>query len=190
MSPYYSKQSSLISNFSDLQTVCGIPILPLRGSSVSKSGPCPILTDNDYSDIVSEALEFFRFNSLVKSRFDLKSGPDKILIHLTLWIHHCLHAMDSLESFSSLRQLVEFLYSVDRVDFLTRTQFLFSKPFSKKDQQTFREYLDQLQIETCHRLANCVWTSNKPQYWSQYGRINILGIYWRFFDIFSIQFFF
>jgi hypothetical protein len=177
MSPYYSKQSSLISNFSDLQTVCGIPILPLRGSAMARTGPCPILNDPHYTDIISESLEYFRFNALVKSRFDLKSGQDKILIHITLWIHHCLREMGNIH-FASVDELTQFLVSLPRTDFLSKTQFLFSKPFSKKDQILFREYMDQIQLETCHRLAALLWSPQTPpnKYWLQYGQINILGI--------------
>ena len=176
MSPYYSKQSLLISNFSDLKTVCGIPILPLRGSTTARDGPCPILLDPQYSDIISEALEYFRFNALVKSRFDLKSGQDKILIHITLWIHHCLRELGET-TFPSSESLVQFLESISRTDFLNKTQFLFSKPFSKKDMQIFREYMDQIQLETCRRLAALIWTGAATnKYWLQYGRINILGI--------------
>ena len=176
MSPYYSKQSCLISNFSDLKTVCGIPILPLRGSTLARDGPCPILPDPQYVDIVSESFESFRFNALVKSRFDLKSGQDKILIHITLWIHHCLREIgDTVFTFPE--HLCQFLESIPRTDFQLKTQFLFSKPFSKKDQQIFRDYLNQLQTETCHRLAALIWTGSATnKYWLQYGRINILGI--------------
>jgi len=177
MSPCYSKQSILISNFSDLKTVCGIPILPLRESATARAGPCPILADSHYVDIVSESLEFFRFNALVKSRFDIHSGQDKILVHLTLWIHHCLREIGDTD-FKSIEHLFQFLESIPRLEFLSKTQFLFTKPFSKKDQLIFREYMDQLQLETCHRLASILWTKSGStnKYWIQYGRINILGI--------------
>ena len=179
MPPYYSKQALLISNFSDLPTVCGVPVLPLRASSTARSGPCPIHPDSDFTDIISEALEFFRFNALVlKSRFDLKSGPDKILMLITLWIHQCLRELGyAANELKSLEEVVEFLLALPRADFLTKIQFLFSKPFSKKDQVLFREYIEELQTETCHRLAQVVWNDScLNKYWTQYGQINIISI--------------
>lgn len=95
--PYHSLLSGTAT-----QTVCGCPILPIKGSL---RGPAPALGASDpdvaadpcasgasgreEEDIVDEALRLFRPNVLFRS-FPVKNSADRLLIYLTLYISTCL----------------------------------------------------------------------------------------------------
>lgn len=89
----------------DTRTVCGCPILPIRGSI---RGPAPPLepqgadedgaavqiqasasASGEEEDIVDEALHLFRANVLFRS-FPVKRPGDRLLIYLTLYLSSCL----------------------------------------------------------------------------------------------------
>ncbi|XP_058113649.1 actin-related protein 2/3 complex subunit 3 isoform X3 [Magnolia sinica] len=68
---------------------CGCPLLPLKSHI---KGPAPI-SDQDRTDIVDEAITFFRANVFFRN-FDIKSSADKILIYLTLYINVALKRLE------------------------------------------------------------------------------------------------
>ena len=72
--------------------VCGAPILPLSGGPGVTAGPGPLI-DQKFDDIIDEAIEVFRIVCLFKTKFDIDSPADKLLIYLTLWIHKCLQVL-------------------------------------------------------------------------------------------------
>lgn len=91
MGRYQSRQYSLVKNKNDIQMICGAPILPLSIKSKSM-GPCPII-EQSFDDIIDEAIEVFRVICLFKSRFDIDTPADKLLVYLTLWIHKCIQVL-------------------------------------------------------------------------------------------------
>ncbi|GMN47310.1 hypothetical protein TIFTF001_016493 [Ficus carica] len=68
---------------------CGCPLLPLKSHI---KGPAPV-RDQDQTDIVDEAITFFRANVFFRN-FDIKSSADKLLIYLTFYINVALKRLE------------------------------------------------------------------------------------------------
>lgn len=67
-------------------TCSGIPLLPIASTSGQQT---PAQQQPGAGDIVDEAIELFRANSLFRS-FDVQNSADKLLIYLTLFLNQCL----------------------------------------------------------------------------------------------------
>ncbi|XP_039687876.1 actin-related protein 2/3 complex subunit 3, partial [Medicago truncatula] len=61
---------------------CGCPLLPLKSHI---KGLAPV-SDQDRTDIVDEAITFFRANVFFRN-FNIESPADKLLIYLTFYIN-------------------------------------------------------------------------------------------------------
>ncbi|XWS27079.1 hypothetical protein CRYUN_Cryun26dG0085800 [Craigia yunnanensis] len=68
---------------------CGCPLLPLKSHI---KGPAPV-SNQDRTDIVDEAITFFRANVFFIN-FDIKSSADKLLIYLTFYINVALKRLE------------------------------------------------------------------------------------------------
>jgi actin related protein 2/3 complex subunit 3 len=68
---------------------CGCPLLPLKSHI---KGPAPV-SEQDKTDIVDEAITFFRANVFF-TNFDIKSPADKLLIYLTFYINVALKRLE------------------------------------------------------------------------------------------------
>ena len=174
MKAYRSQQLQRIENPGDLVYVGGVPILPLASGSVS-DGPCAIIkSEENFKDIVSESIEFFRLNALIKSRFDLHSPADNVLVYLTCWIQKLLSLAEKAESVEMLEaSLVD--ASKGKIDFETTQQFSFN---SAKEKEKCEKYLRQLRVETARRLARIIWDKDEggiSKWWNQYSSSNFLG---------------
>jgi len=91
MGRYQSRQYSLVKNKGDIRMVCGAPILPLSSKTIA-AGP-GLVVNQDFEDIIDEAIDVFRVICLFKTRFDIDTPADKLLIYLTLWIHKCIQVL-------------------------------------------------------------------------------------------------
>ncbi|OMO96019.1 ARP2/3 complex, 21kDa subunit (p21-Arc) [Corchorus olitorius] len=72
-----------------ISKACGCPLLPLKSHI---KGPAPV-SDQDRTDIVDEAITFFRANVFFRN-FDIKSPADKLLIYLTFYINIALKRLE------------------------------------------------------------------------------------------------
>ncbi|KAJ8562282.1 hypothetical protein K7X08_011573 [Anisodus acutangulus] len=72
-----------------ISKACGCLLLPLKSHI---RGPAPV-SEQDTTDIVDEAITFFRANVFFKN-FDIKSSSDKLLIYLTLYINIALKRLE------------------------------------------------------------------------------------------------
>ncbi|XP_042480711.1 actin-related protein 2/3 complex subunit 3 isoform X2 [Macadamia integrifolia] len=68
---------------------CGCPLLPLKSHI---KGPAPV-SDQDKTDIIDEAITFFRANVFFRN-FDIQSSADKLLIYLTFYINVALKRLE------------------------------------------------------------------------------------------------
>ncbi|EEF31619.1 ARP2/3 complex 21 kDa subunit, putative [Ricinus communis] len=72
-----------------VKKACGCPLLPLKSHI---KGPAPV-SDQGRTDIVDEAITFFRANVFFRN-FDIKSPADKLLIYLTFYINVALKRLE------------------------------------------------------------------------------------------------
>ncbi|XP_051136284.1 actin-related protein 2/3 complex subunit 3 isoform X2 [Andrographis paniculata] len=79
------------SSFADeeIDKACGCPLLPLKSHI---KGPAPS-SEQDRTDIVDEAITFFRANVFFRN-FDIQSSADKLLIYLTFYINVALKRLE------------------------------------------------------------------------------------------------
>jgi hypothetical protein len=185
MREYRSQQLVKIQNSDDLTIVCGVPILPLVTGS-NTEGPCTVLRSSpDFKDIVSEAIELFRFAILLKNRFDIHSSADKVLVYLIMWIQRLLNiaisAQNSLDSKEALEKVLVQSAKDETLSLPGDEQFplnmFFLPPSNSKEKLLCSRYLTQLRIETARRMAGRLWDSGLvSKWWTQYAEINWMGL--------------
>lgn len=185
MREYRSQQLTKIRNSDDLTIVCGVPILPLATGS-NTEGPCTVLRQApDFKDIVTEAIELFRFIILLKNRFDIHTPADKVLVYLLLWVRRLLVvACSNISSIDSQQSLEKILIETAKDESLSvpgdenfSLSMFFLPPMNPKERSLCARYLAQLRIETARRLAGRIWETDRlSKWWTQYADINWMGL--------------
>ena len=182
MRAYRSQQLSRIQNPNDLPQVCGVPVLPLVAGSYAE-GPCTILPTEDFRDIVAEAIDQFRFNILLKNRFDLHTSADTVLVYLMLWIQRCVAVADGCTSQPELEK--QLTHAAEEAmpnpgDGTFQMNQFFTQPVNEKEKKLCAQYLRQLRVETARRLAVRIWDAHDnrtSKWWTQYMNVDFMGIH-------------
>lgn len=143
---------------------CGCPLLPLKSHI---KGPAPV-SDQESTDIVDEAITFFRANVFFRN-FDIKSSADKLLIYLTYYINTALKRLEGCRTLAEGTKAIINL-GLEDVPVPGESGFpfpgLFSPPGSRKEGELFRNYLKQIREETSGRLLSVAYRSNgTPNKW-------------------------
>ncbi|KAJ8629403.1 hypothetical protein MRB53_022726 [Persea americana] len=143
---------------------CGCPLLPLKSHI---KGPAPI-SNQDRTDIVDEAITFFRANVFFRN-FDIKSSADKLLIYLTLYINVALKRLEGCRTLAEGTKAIINL-GLEKVPVPGEAGFpfagLFAVPQSRQEAELFRNYLKQIREETSGRLLSCAYRPNgTPNKW-------------------------
>ncbi len=89
MPAYHSKLCDESSSFNES---CGCALCPLKSEVRGPAEPAPV----DKDDIIDDTLNFFRANTLFRN-FDVRNGPDKTMIYLTLFAQACLVKCEKIE---------------------------------------------------------------------------------------------
>ncbi|KAK2986222.1 hypothetical protein RJ640_010056 [Escallonia rubra] len=161
---------------------CGCPMLPLKSHI---KGPAPV-SDQDRTDIVDEAITFFRANVFFRN-FDIKSSADKLLIYLTFYINVALKRLEGCRTLAEGTKAIINL-GLEEVPVPGESGFpfpgLFAPPQSQKEADSlaspdpqslsysfwsaelFRNYLKQIREETSGRLLSVAYRPNgTPNKW-------------------------
>ncbi|KMZ70479.1 Actin-related protein 2/3 complex subunit 3 [Zostera marina] len=143
---------------------CGCPLLPLKSHI---KGPAPP-SDPDSSDIVDEAITFFRANVFFRN-FDIQSSADKLLIYLTMYINIALKRLEGCRTLAEGTKAIINL-GLEDVPVPGEPGFpfegLFSQAGSNREAELFRNYLKQIREETSGRLLSCAYRLNgTPNKW-------------------------
>ncbi|KAI7988351.1 Actin-related protein 2/3 complex subunit 3 [Camellia lanceoleosa] len=121
---------------------CGCPLLPLKSHI---KGPAPV-SNQDRTDIVDEAITFFRANVFFRN-FDIKSSADKLLIYLTFYINVALKRLEGCRTLAEGTKAIINL-GLEDVPVPGESGFpfpgLFALPQSRKESELFRNYLKQI----------------------------------------------
>jgi actin related protein 2/3 complex subunit 3 len=161
--------------------VCGFAIMPLK---TKFKGPAPVQRE-DGPDIVDEAIDFYRANVLFRN-FEVKTGADRVIIYLTLYISQCLTKLGNYDMDGATKALqgVAIENFVIPGDEKWPLNGVTTNPASRADSGTMRidayphltplradivrQYLTQLRQELGNRLADRVYESGKlkqPSKW-------------------------
>ncbi|RUS89752.1 hypothetical protein EGW08_002455 [Elysia chlorotica] len=138
-------------------------LLPIR---TQYKGPAP--KDSTDYDIIDEAIYFFKGNIFFRN-YEIKSEADRTLIYITLYISECLK---KLQRCSSRSQGDKEMYTLGISNFPIPGESgfplnaMYTKPSNKTDEDTMRQYCQQLRQETGIRMLDKVFDQNdKPSKW-------------------------
>lgn len=125
--------------------------------------------DPSRPDIVDEAIDLFRANSLFRN-FEIKGGADRALIYLILFISDCLTRIAASPSWSQNEALKHLSsHAVDAFALPGDAHFplstLYSVPSSRVDADTLRQYLTQARQEVVLRLLDKMYVDDVPSRW-------------------------
>jgi len=139
-----------------------LALLPLR---TTYRGPAAPTQDND---VIDEAIYFFKANVFF-TNYEIKSEADRTLIYITLYISECLK---KLQRCTSRAQADKDMYTLGISNFPIPGEAgfplnaMFHKTTNRADEDTMRQYLQQLRQETGVRLLDKVFNEgDKPSKW-------------------------
>ncbi|KAL5726816.1 Actin-related protein 2/3 complex subunit 3 [Ranunculus cassubicifolius] len=167
---------SSFTNEDDYTKACGCPLLPLKSHI---KGPAPV-TEQDNTDIVDEAITFFRANVFFRN-FDIKSAADKLLIYLTFYINVALKRLEGCRTLAGGTKAIINL-GLENVPVPGETGFpfggLFSVPQSPDEAELFRNYLKQIREETSGRLLSVAYRPNGTpnKWWLAFAKRKFMNI--------------
>ncbi|KAG6658652.1 hypothetical protein CIPAW_04G176700 [Carya illinoinensis] len=143
---------------------CGCPLLPLK-SHIKDPAPA---SDQDSTDIVDEAITFFRANVFFRN-FDIKSSADKLLIYLTLYINVALNRLEGCRTLAEGTKAIINL-GLEKVQVPEESGFPFPGLFPlaqyQQESELLRTYLKQIREETSGRLLSVAYRPNgTPNKW-------------------------
>eukprot|EP00262_Sarcandra_glabra_P007517 TRINITY_DN20381_c0_g1_i1.p1 TRINITY_DN20381_c0_g1~~TRINITY_DN20381_c0_g1_i1.p1 ORF type:complete len:175 (+),score=27.66 TRINITY_DN20381_c0_g1_i1:214-738(+) len=163
-------------NEEDVTKACGCPLLPLKSHV---KGPAPV-SGQDRTDIVDEAITFFRANVFFRN-FDIKSPADKLLIYLTLYINVALKRLEGCRTLAEGTKAIINL-GLEKVPVPGEAGFpfggLFAHPQSQQEAELFRNYLKQIREETSGRLLSCAYRPNGTpnKWWLAFAKRKFMNI--------------
>lgn len=161
----------------NVRQIAGVSILPLNSKI---RGPAPLPVDPSRPDIVDEAIDLFRANSLFRN-FEIKGGADRALIYLILFISDCLTRIAASPSWSQNEALKHLSsHAVDAFALPGDAHFplstLYSVPSSRADADTLRQYLTQARQEVVLRLLDKMYVDDVPsRWWLAFSKRKFMG---------------
>lgn len=139
-------------------------LLPLR---TNYKGPAP--KDTSDMDIIDEAILYFKANIFFRT-YEIKSEADRTLIYITLYISECLK---KLQKCQSKNEGTKEMYTLSITNFPIPGELkfplnaMFVKPANKTEEETLRQYLQQIRQEVGVRMCEKVFDpqTDKPSKW-------------------------
>jgi len=146
--------------------ISNIPLLPIRRVSKFK-GPAPEMPP-DQTDIIDEALHFFKANIMFRT-FDMRGYADRLFVYITLYINACLVKC----AHKSKGEADRILYSFAIENFSIPGDATFAlgglcpKPTNRGDEDQIRAYLQQIRQETYVRFLDLLYAHGdaEPDKW-------------------------
>ncbi|KAK3084574.1 hypothetical protein FSP39_015671 [Pinctada imbricata] len=144
--------------------VGNMALMPLR---TKQKGPAP--QDSSDFDIIDEAIYYFKANIFFKN-YEIKSNADRTLIFITLYISECLK---KLQRCSDKNSGLKEMYTLGLKNFpipgdsAFPLNALYAKPSGRSEEDTMRNYLQQIRQETGIRMCDKVFDpqTDKPTKW-------------------------
>ncbi|CAO1614295.1 unnamed protein product [Parajaminaea phylloscopi] len=166
----------------DARLVGSMALLPFRSRI---RGPAPQPVDATQLDIVDEAIDLFRANSLFRN-FEIKGPADRTLIYLILFISDCLSkiaasrgaALSQMEANKQLSTLAVDNFALPG-DAAFPLNALYQAPASRADADALRAYLTQARQELAARLTEKVYAGSEDgrpsKWWLAFTKRRFMG---------------
>lgn len=140
-------------------------LLPIR---TQYKGPAP--KGCEKADIIDEAIYYFRANIFFRN-YEIKSESDRTLIYITLYITECLKKLQRCTSKNAAQKEMYTLalknYPIPG-DSAFPLNALYAKPQKGTEEETMRQYLQQIRQETGLRMCDKVFdpeTDKSSKWW-------------------------
>lgn len=137
-------------------------MVPLR---TSFKGPAP--KETGAFDIIDETIGYFKANIFFKN-YEIKSEGDRTLIYITLYITECLKKLQRCKNKNDAQKE---MYTLALKNFPIPGEngfplnAMFTTPANRSDEDTMRQYLQQIRQETGLRMCEKVFENDKPSKW-------------------------
>jgi len=137
---------------------CGCALLPLKTKVKGPAAPCPA----DQSDIIDEALQYFRANVLFRN-FQPKAPADLTLAYLTVYVGELLRAFSKCKTKDEAKKQMTSLSMSTSFTIPGDKQFVlpgfFQQPAARAEGESFRTYFRQAREETAIRLVELAFST-------------------------------
>ena len=137
---------------------CGCALLPLKTKVKGPAAPCPA----EQSDIVDEALSYFRANVLFRN-FQPQSAADLSLCYLTVYVGELLRAFSKCRTKDEAKKQMTAISMSTSFAIPGDKQFVlpgfFQQPASRQEGEAFRAYFRQAREETAIRLVELAYST-------------------------------
>ncbi|KAI9189648.1 subunit of the Arp2/3 complex [Blastocladiella emersonii ATCC 22665] len=161
----------------DVPQVGNMAVLPLKAKT---RGFAPVAADPAADDIVDEALDLFRANSLFRN-FEIQGPADRVLIYLILFTSECLGKLTPATTRDAANKL---LYALAVGPFAIPGEgsfplnALYAAPATRADADNMKAYLQQLRTELFTRLVDKLYAEDnaKPsKWWMAFAKRKFMG---------------
>ncbi|XP_029656743.1 actin-related protein 2/3 complex subunit 3 [Octopus sinensis] len=148
------------------KSLANMALLPIK---TQYKGPAPKEVDETTQDIIDEAIYYFKANIFFRN-FEIKNDCDRTLIYITLYITECLKKLQKCSS-KNAAQKEMYTLALKNYPVPGESGFplnaMYSKPAPGAEDETLRQYLQQLRQETGLRMCDKVFDcqSDKPSKW-------------------------
>ena len=137
---------------------CGSALLPLKTKVKGPAAPCP----PDQSDIIDEALQFFRANVLFRN-FQPSSPADLTLAYLTVYVGELLRVYSKCKTKDEAKKAMTAVSMSTSFAIPGDKQFVlpgfFQQPATRQEGEAFRNYMRQAREETAIRLVELAFST-------------------------------
>ncbi|KAA6374068.1 MAG: putative arp2 3 complex 21 kd subunit, partial [Streblomastix strix] len=127
------------------------------------------IVGNEETDIVDEAIKYFRANVLFKN-FELNGPADKMLAYLTLFITQCLQKVERAQTKAEgTRVLGQYILQNQEFADVGTLKFclggLVTQPTNVNEKDTLNMYMKQIREETVVRLLEKIYDKGTLNKW-------------------------
>ncbi|KLO16356.1 ARP2/3 complex 21 kDa subunit [Schizopora paradoxa] len=159
---------SAFNDVPDVRLIGNMSALPLKTARMGAASPA----NPNEADIIDEALDLFRANSLFRN-FEIKGPADRLLIILILFVSDCLAKIGSARNVPSKIEAGKMLntLAVDNFPIPGDSTFPlnahYASPSSRIDADYLRSYIQQARVELVNRLIEILYAdgTGKPSKW-------------------------
>jgi len=154
---------------------CASAIMPIKTAVRGPAPSCPVGTD----DILDETMAFFRANVLFRN-FDVRDGPDRTLIYLTLYLQQCLVKCEKFDDKAGAQRE---LFVMAQKPFAIPGEpawplaSIFSPPKNTEESNLFKAYFKQVREELGLRLLAVLFNEDgkKNKFWQAFSKRKFMG---------------
>jgi actin related protein 2/3 complex subunit 3 len=158
------------------EEACGCALMPFRTDTRGPAPPCNPGTE----DIIDETIAFFRANVFFRN-FEVKGGPDRTLIYLTLYFQQCLVKCERCTTPDAASKELSTL-AMKAVTAPGEPGWVLGGMYpsgkSKQEGDSFKAYFKQAREEIGRRVVPLLYSGeggSKNKWWQAFSKRKFMG---------------